>query len=78
MAQHPTAPSSARYLTQEEAATLLRLSPRTLEKRRWIGGGPRYRKFGRKVRYALADLESWAQIHCYEMTSDPDYPCLPK
>ncbi|HHZ8245055.1 TPA: DNA-binding protein, partial [Pseudomonas aeruginosa] len=33
-----------RYLTNDEAAEYLRLSPRTLEKQRVIGGGPRFRK----------------------------------
>jgi excisionase family DNA binding protein len=63
----------ARYLTCEEAATLLRLSPRTLEKLRIIGGGPRFRKFGRRVLYAVEDLEGWANARCFEMTSDPGY-----
>lgn len=49
---------SARYLTNNEAAAFLRLSPRTLEKQRVIGGGPRFRKFGRRVMYAIADLEA--------------------
>ena len=31
-----------RYLTNDEAAEYLRLSPRTLEKQRVIGGGPRF------------------------------------
>ncbi|HCL2614070.1 TPA: helix-turn-helix domain-containing protein, partial [Pseudomonas aeruginosa C40A] len=46
-----------RYLTNDEAAEYLRLSPRTLEKQRVIGGGPRFRKFGRRVMYAVADLD---------------------
>ncbi|MCU4025471.1 helix-turn-helix transcriptional regulator [Enterobacter roggenkampii] len=32
-----------RYLTNDEAADYLRLSPRTLEKQRVIGGGPKLR-----------------------------------
>lgn len=68
----PTA-SPARYLTNSEAATFLRLSPRTLEKLRVLGGGPRFRKFGRRVLYATADLEAWADEHSYGMTSDPEY-----
>ena len=32
-----------RYLTNDEAAEYLRLSPRTLEKQRVIGGGPKFR-----------------------------------
>ena len=62
-----------RYLTNDEAADYLRLSPRTLEKQRVIGGGPRFRKFGRRVMYAVADLEAWADARSFEMTSDPHY-----
>lgn len=63
----------ARYLTNDEAAAFLRLSPRTLEKQRVIGGGPRFRKFGRRVMYAIIDLETWADARSFEMTSDPEY-----
>lgn len=60
-----------RYLTNDEAASFLRLSPRTLEKQRVIGGGPRFRKFGRRVMYAVADLEAWADARSFEATCDP-------
>ncbi len=63
----------ARYLTNTEAAAFLRLSPRTLEKQRVIGGGPRFRKFGRRVLYALSDLEAWADERSFEATYDPAY-----
>src|SRR3546814_18343821 len=63
-----------RYLTNDEAADYLRLSPRTLEKQRVIGGGPKFRKFGRRVMYAVADLDAWAEPRSFETTSDPDYP----
>ena len=62
-----------RYLTNDEAADYLRLSPRTLEKQRVIGGGPRFRKFGRRVMYAVADLDAWAADRSFETTSDPEY-----
>ena len=62
-----------RYLTNDEAAEYLRLSPRTLEKQRVIGGGPRFRKFGRRVMYAVADLDTWAADRSFETTSDPEY-----
>lgn len=65
--------TSARYLTNSEAADYLRLSPRTLEKQRVLGGGPRFRKFGRRVLYAVADLDAWADGRSYTMTSDPEY-----
>lgn len=45
-------------LTTAEAATILGTSPRTLEDWRFRGGGPVYRKVGRRlVRYSAADLE---------------------
>ena len=67
------APQSARYLTNDEAAAFLRLSPRTLEKQRVIGGGPRFRKFGRRVMYAVSDLDAWADARTFEATFDPEY-----
>jgi hypothetical protein len=45
--------SRRRYLDQDQASEYLdekglRIAPRTLSKLRVIGGGPAYRKFGRK------------------------------
>ena len=74
MSPSSIAPNPNRYLTSHEAAEYLSLSNRTLEKHRYLGGGPRFRKFGRRVRYTLADLEAWAQARTFAMTSDPDYP----
>ena len=72
--QQPAAATQPqRYLTNDEAAEYLRLSPRTLEKQRVIGGGPRFRKFGRRVMYAVADLDAWADQRSFEATSDPEY-----
>lgn len=62
-----------RYLTNDEAAEYLRLSPRTLEKQRVLGGGPKFRKFGRRVMYAVADLDAWAGERSFASTSDPEY-----
>ena len=61
------------FLTTDEAGSFLRLSPRTLEKQRVLGGGPRFRKFGARVVYAVEDLRHWANSRSYEMTSDPGY-----
>ena len=72
-AQAPQAYHAPRYLTNNEAAAFLRLSPRTLEKQRVIGGGPRFHKFGRRVMYALTDLEAWASERSFETTFDPEY-----
>jgi helix-turn-helix protein len=59
-----------RYLTNSEAAAYLNLSPRTLENWRVLGGGPRFRKFGRRVIYAIDDLELWAVAQACLSTSD--------
>ena len=42
--------------TELEAAKYLNVSHRTLQKLRVVGGGPKFIKLGRKVRYRLADL----------------------
>lgn len=69
----PAGPLNPEFLTTDEAGAFLRLSPRTLEKQRVLGGGPRFRKFGARVVYAVEDLRAWANSRAYEMTSDPGY-----
>ena len=39
------------YLTQAALAKRWKVSPRTLERWRWLGRGPQYMKVGGKVRY---------------------------
>ena len=69
----PAAVANPEFLTTDEAAAFLRLSPRTLEKQRVLGGGPRFRKFGARVVYAAVDLRAWADSNTFGMTSDPGY-----
>lgn len=69
----PSSATAREFLTTDEAGSFLRLSPRTLEKQRVLGGGPRFRKFGARVVYAVEDLRHWANSRSYEMTSDPGY-----
>jgi predicted DNA-binding transcriptional regulator AlpA len=45
-------------LSAREAATLLHLSERTLERFRVSGTGPKFVRLGRSVRYRLADIEA--------------------
>ena len=59
-----------RFLTPEEAAEYLRLSPRTIERYRYMGSGPRFRRFGRVIRYTVWDLDVWADTRSYLMTDD--------
>ena len=51
-----------RFLRTPEAARFLGLSGRTLEKHRTYGTGPKYRKIGGRVVYALDDLKAWADL----------------
>jgi hypothetical protein len=69
-AMNESRPDRPDFLTNVEAAAFLRLSPRTLEKQRVLGGGPRFHKFGRRVLYSVRDLESWAHARSFEMTCD--------
>ena len=64
---------AARFLRTHEAARLLGLSPRTLEKYRCHGSGPTFRKLGGRVVYAIDDLEAWADQSACRSTSDPRY-----
>lgn len=60
-----------RFLRTPEAARFLGLSGRTMEKHRLYGTGPRYRKIGGRVVYAVEDLKSWADQGLRTSTSDP-------
>ncbi len=50
---------SVRHLTQSELAERWRISPRTLERWRWLRLGPQYLKIGGRVVYMLADVMSF-------------------
>ena len=47
------------HLHQVELARRWKLSPRTLERWRWLGQGPRYVKIGGRVVYRLEDVEAF-------------------
>ncbi|HYA41517.1 MAG TPA: helix-turn-helix domain-containing protein [Syntrophobacteraceae bacterium] len=57
-------------LNTEEAGAVLRLSPRTLERFRVQGAGPRYYKIGRLVYYSVSTLEEWKAARLRASTSD--------
>jgi predicted DNA-binding transcriptional regulator AlpA len=52
------------------AAQRTGLAVPTLEKLRCTGGGPRYCKLGRAVRYRVSDLDDWVASHVVRDTSD--------
>jgi predicted DNA-binding transcriptional regulator AlpA len=58
-------------LTGREAAALLKLSERTLERHRTAGTGPRFCALGRAIRYTRHDLTDWIERSARRSTSDP-------
>ena len=76
MASNETTESSApfatdvKYLTTLEAGALLRVSKSYLDKLRVYGGGPPFRRFGRKILYLKSDLETWANERRFGSTSE--------
>ncbi|GLS88932.1 hypothetical protein GCM10010873_39060 [Cypionkella aquatica] len=46
-------------LNQTELAARWKISPRTLERWRWIGDGPRFLKIGGRVIYRIEDVEAF-------------------
>ncbi|MBX6387006.1 MAG: DNA-binding protein [Microbispora sp.] len=50
---------SVRHLHQADLARRWNISPRTLERWRWLGQGPRFLKIGGRVAYRLEDIEAF-------------------
>lgn len=55
-----------RFLSREEAAQYLtaaglRTAKATLQKWVTTGGGPAYRRFGKRAVYLVEDLDAWAE-----------------
>ena len=57
-------------LDTEEAASLVRLKPNTLEKMRFHKRGPTYVKLGRKVFYRREDLHLWVDQNTHTSPRD--------
>ena len=61
-----------RILRTPEAARYLGLAESTLEKRRILGGGPRWVRLGvRAVGYDISDLDDFIDQNYRRSTSDP-------
>lgn len=63
-----------RFVDTEAAARYLALSAHTLECYRSLGGGPAYHKFGKRVRYAVDDLDAWATSCRRSTAASPEAP----
>lgn len=75
-----TAPAQpVHHLCQEELARRWRVSPRTLERWRWLGQGPAFLRLGGRVAYTLQDVEAYeaAQRHAPAPASDPFFQNVP-
>lgn len=68
--QEKTDTTWPRFVRTAEAARLLDLSPRTLEKHRCDGTGPVYHKLGGRVVYAVTDINAWIDASARRSTSE--------
>jgi hypothetical protein len=62
---------------ETEAAEFLELAVSTLQRWRWAGKGPRFRKLGRAVRYASEDLADFLEAARRSSTSDASSASAP-
>ena len=70
-ASHNDQPTKAEtLLTTEQAAWLLRVSRKTLERMRVEGRGPKFVKIGRCIRYRQSDLLIWITTNTHQSTSE--------
>jgi hypothetical protein len=58
------------HLHQTDLARRWRLSPRTLERWRWTGEGPRFVKLGGRVVYRLENIEEYEAEQVRNSTRD--------
>ena len=57
-------------IDQKQAAQILGLSVRTLERHRIAGTGPRFARLGRLIRYRQNDLIEWVDSKLRNSTSE--------
>ena len=66
-----TAIVTTQHLDQTDLARRWKLSPRTLERWRWLGQGPRYLKIGGRVVYRLDEIEAVESASLHANTIGP-------
>jgi hypothetical protein len=59
-----------RHLNQQELADRWNISPRTLERWRWVGEGPQFIKIGGRVVYRLEDVEAFERSQTRASTNE--------
>jgi hypothetical protein len=60
---------NAIHFDETELATRWKISKKSLQSQRWKGGGCRYLKINRSVRYRLADIIDFENRNTVESTS---------
>jgi hypothetical protein len=60
---------STKHLNQIELSRRWSISPRTLERWRWLGQGPVHLKIGGRVLYRLEDIEAFEARHLRQRAS---------
>lgn len=65
MSSPPLNHTYPRHFRQADLAQRWGISPRTLERWRWLGDGPPFLKIGARVAYRLEDIEAFEmqQLH---------------
>lgn len=66
----PTTNHAVRHLNQVDLARRWNVSPRTLERWRWLREGPQYLKIGGRVIYRLDDIEAYEAARLHVPMSD--------
>ena len=56
------------HISQKDLAQRWNLSPRTLERWRWLKRGPTFVKIGGSIRYRLEDIQSYEQANIRSLT----------
>jgi hypothetical protein len=62
------------FINQIELARRWCISPRTLERWRWLGEGLPFIKLGGRVVYRLSDIEAYEKAQVRRSTSDQGAP----
>lgn len=65
-----------KHLNQVELSRRWSISPRTLERWRWLGQGPRYLKIGGRVVYRIEDIEAYEAERMRESTAADTRPAV--
>ncbi|QSH41880.1 helix-turn-helix domain-containing protein [Lentisphaerota bacterium] len=56
------------FLTTKKVANLLAISVETIKRFRATNEGPKYAKFGKSIRYAKKDVDTWIELQKVKTT----------